>query len=254
MSKRFYKDNYLENTAELLSTLKKTSYSDFEGFRNETIIDVGCGTGVDLEGLSCYLDASNRIIGVEIDPGSYKKATSKTSNFDNVDVLNSDILTVELKNNSIKGFRFERVFQHLDRTPEVLNIVFDKLIKGGVLSIIETDWAGLTFYSENTHVEQKVKEYFSLKKVRNGLASRVLPSSLNKKGFEILDIKNNWINLSGKEEINSIVELQSVIAEANSFGYISDTERISMINEIENLHLKNQLRLSINLIHIIAIK
>ena len=62
------------------------------GGTNDLAYDLGCGSGI----LSYFLSSNfNEIISLEIDSSAYKCAKENLSNFDNVKVINADVLEYE---------------------------------------------------------------------------------------------------------------------------------------------------------------
>lgn len=56
-----------------------------------TVIDLGTGTGVNLERLSSAVGASGKVIGVDLSPAMLAKAESKTQHLDNTELVQCDV-------------------------------------------------------------------------------------------------------------------------------------------------------------------
>ena len=96
----------------------------------ETVLDVACGTGLNLGPLRAGVGAAGRVVGVDISAGMLARAADRvrTSGWDNVELVEGAVGTVPLPRADAALFSFTH---DVLRIPEAVASVVDALGPGG---------------------------------------------------------------------------------------------------------------------------
>lgn len=252
MSEKHYNIDYLEDTGLFLKNLKQHSYNPFKE-KNSPILDLGCGTGLDVIKMSEIFNSS-KIIGIDHDPVMLEKAKSANKGNSNVEFIQSESDNIPYDNNFFEGIRAERLIQHLKNPQKTIEEVYRTLKKNHPFAIIETDWAGLIIYNENIDISNKVNKFLTEDKINNGYASRKLTSYLKEAGFKNIGIEVFPFVLRSLNEANAYLWLEIIINEASEKGFLTNSEKDLFIESLKDADLKNYFACSINMVIVTSTK
>lgn len=106
-------------------------------------LDVGCGSGVDLEALSEAVGRKGRVVGIDhnLDRVRDARAAMAESRRSNVTVLCANVERLTLPTGEFDRVRADRVIQHINDHRMALTEMWRVLTPGGILSVVEPDWA-----------------------------------------------------------------------------------------------------------------
>jgi ubiquinone/menaquinone biosynthesis C-methylase UbiE len=205
MSTKHYNIKYLENTGEFLKKFKEFSYEPFLNCREGLIVDVGCGTGIDVINMANSIGKNANFIGIDHDQAMIDKANLSKGSLNNVEFLNSEVNSLPLMDNSVEGLRAERLLQHLTEPDGAIGEMYRVLKKNQPLVIAETDWAGLTIYNEHTNAASKL-------------------TNITIFSFVIKSLK----------EANEYLWLEHILNEATEKGYLSTAENNEFVASLKS--------------------
>ncbi|HWZ15624.1 MAG TPA: methyltransferase domain-containing protein [Mucilaginibacter sp.] len=254
MSSKHYNINYLEDTGRFLKSLKEYSYNPFAGINEGTIIDLGCGTGMDAINLSNMLDKRVDIVGIDHDQAMLDKGTSSITDQKNVRFILSEANHIPFEAGTVAGVRAERLIQHLVEPENSINEIHRVLKKGSPVVLIETDWSGLTFYNEHILIEEKISRYLTDKKINNGIAARKLTNYLERVGFNDIRLELFPFIIKSLNEANEYLWIERMIAEAADENFISQNEKELFVAALNKANEKNYFACSINVVIVSSVK
>ena len=112
---------------------------------SQRVLDVGCGSGVDLVALSEAVGPYGRVVGIDhnIDRVRDARTTIVERGQSNVTVLLADVEHLTLPTGEFDRVRADRVIQHIDHHRMALTEMWRVLAPGGILSVVEPDWASI---------------------------------------------------------------------------------------------------------------
>lgn len=98
--------------------------SDFFLYNNSVCYEIGCSTGTLLEKLAKHNESKSiNLIGVEIEEDMVKLAKNKTASFQNIEILNEDVLNLELQKSDLIISYYTIQFIK----PRIRQLIFDKI-------------------------------------------------------------------------------------------------------------------------------
>lgn len=254
MSSKHYNINYLEETGRFLKTLKEYSYHPFTGITEGTVIDLGCGTGMDVSNLGKLLGDNVNVTGIDHDEVMLNKGRSSYGEQKNVKFIQSEASTIPFDTETVSGLRAERLIQHLKEPEHTMQEMRRVLKKGQPLVIVETDWPSLAFYNEHLPVEKKIIQYLTEKKINNGIAAKKLTAYMDAAGFNDIKIEIFPFIIRTLKEANEYLWIELMINEAATEGFISEQEKSLFINAMQEADTKNYFACSINVVIVSSVK
>ncbi len=253
MSEKHYNIDYLENTGQALQNLKLHSYSPLQDAKG-LIIDIGCGTGLDVIKMSELLTKATRLVGIDHDKTMLDKAIASAQGNPKTEFILSDSDKIPFQENEAAGIRAERLIQHLKNPEPTLKEIHRVLKTGNPLVIVETDWPSLTFYNENTSIANKVVNYLTEIKVNHGYASRKLTALLNNQHFKDIKIEVFPFVINNLNDANNYIWLTYIVNEAAEKGYINADEKELFMTSLKTADDKQLFICSMNMVIVSCIK
>jgi ubiquinone/menaquinone biosynthesis C-methylase UbiE len=251
---KHYDANYLDRTAEGLKQIKLSSYTSLKGCN--TIVDLGCGTGVDVFGMNSLFSES-KIIGVDHDPNliALAKETAVNNEAEDVEFFVGDAENLDMfKNQTVDGVRLERVYQHLKKPDKVTDEIRRILTEGGRISALETDWCGINVFTPNIGLQRKLADYLTHEKVYNGIASRSIYDLFLEKGFRNVRQKVVSFVIDNYSMANSVIKIDQMIDEMSSAKIIKDSQADQFKVTLQQRQNSDSFAIGISMIQITAEK
>src|ERR1700761_8629483 len=105
MSNKHYNISYLEDTGRFLKTLKEQSYQPFSNISAGTIIDLGCGTGMDVSNMGKMIGESVKVVGIDHDENMLHKGRTSYADQQNIEFIQTEASEIPFESESIDGLR-----------------------------------------------------------------------------------------------------------------------------------------------------
>ncbi|MFX1535747.1 MAG: methyltransferase domain-containing protein [Promethearchaeota archaeon] len=158
----------------------------------ESVLEIGCGLGIDGVLLAKHLKSGCRYLGVDIDPSLVEKANTMFKKADLADIARAetaDATTMPLTPNSEDVVMVNRVLEHLSDPFLVVQRVFEVLKPGGHFLCIEPDWGTVSFNHPDLELCVRMNDIPALYTLNWGMAGAKLREWFVKAGFSIKHIK-----------------------------------------------------------------
>ena len=122
-----------DSTMDWLEAIRKASFARLRLKQGETVLDLGCGTGISFERLHREVGPEGRIIGVELSPEMLGLARQRVElkGWSNVTLIQGDANTVEIPGHldAVLAFYVPEILY----SPTAIHRVLDSLSPGGRL-------------------------------------------------------------------------------------------------------------------------
>lgn len=185
--------DYLKKVAEKMRAFKQLSYDHMAIASGDTVLDIGCGPGVDTVPLAELVGNNGKVIGVDADGNMLseaQQAAEEAGCLDWIEHHHSPAQELPLENNSVASSRAERLLQVLP--PENEHAIVREMIRvtrpGGRVVLVDTDWPSVSVDFSDTRLERRLMEFFTLFMRPNGLAGRHLPALCREHGLSDIRI------------------------------------------------------------------
>ena len=235
MANKLYNQEYLEQLHGILLNTKQKSCELLNPKSTDTIVDVGCGSGMDAINLA---QSGAKVYGFDNDEKFIKTAKKQQAVGLKVNFICADASNLPLENESVDKIRFDRVFQHLDNYDTILAEAYRLLKPGGQIQIIDPDYFSITFFLSNIELERKLLDNISYKRIPNSYKVRQIPEYLKNNKFEIGLTEIHYYNINDYNLAVNIIKFEEVINEELNKGNITENE-LADWNELKNLSANN---------------
>ena len=171
---------YLQRIAELGHAIKQTSFDRMAIVPGATVLDVGCGPGVDTVSLAERVGETGSVWGVDADDQMIAAATEAArlaSLGHRISHYLASANALPFVDAACDSARAERLLQVLPKTIDPLTVVQElrRVVRpGGRLVLLDTDWGSFSLDATNCDLERQLTGYFASGLRPNGFAGRQL--------------------------------------------------------------------------------
>lgn len=182
------KVEYMADAAELGRDYKHQLLVSLGLRPGDTVLDLGCGPGMDLPVMADAVTTSGRVIGVDVDPAMVAAARSLLNYYPQVDVRQGDAHALPVDDGTADRARVDRALQHVENPAGVLAELHRVLKPGGLLRIAEPDWDAL-IVDGDLEMNRAFNRFVCSTMVRNATIGRRLGRLAREAGFEVEDVR-----------------------------------------------------------------
>lgn len=154
-----YEGQYLRDVVqrggEVAVDYKYLSRRFLELESGQRVLDIGCGSGVDLALLSEAVGPDGRVVGVDHNPERVQEArtTVQAGKRSNITVLLANAEGLTFPSGEFDRVRADRVLQHIPRQRAALTEMWRVLAPDGIMSVVEPDWAAIAISPASARAE-----------------------------------------------------------------------------------------------------
>ena len=177
-SEAYVSADYLRKTADIGKHIKQHSYDCLNIQQGDTVLDIGCGPGIDTVAMALLNPDACKFYGVDIDNGMLAEADEFAKQYDVSDRVThqlADVCELPYEDNMFDAVRAERLFQVLPaflQPHEIFKEILRVLKPQGRIVIIDTDWSSASVDFPDIELERRMLAFFSQHLRPNGLAGR----------------------------------------------------------------------------------
>jgi arsenite methyltransferase len=152
----------------------------------ESILDVGCGPGFYCAELLEEVGSNGRVVGLDGSPQMLKLAAHRCGDSANVEFHEADATALPVKDAGFDGVVCVQVLEYVPDTSAALREFYRALRPGGRVVVWDTDWATLSWHSDDPARMQRVLGVWDEHLIHRSLP-QTLGRALRRAGFE--DVK-----------------------------------------------------------------
>lgn len=242
--------DYLKQVADQLRDFKQLTYQHMAITPGDTVLDIGCGPGVDTVPLAARVGDTGRVIGIDTDEGMLAEARQAARSAGceaRIDHRAGSALALPLADDSVDSCRAERLLQVVP--PEQLGDILKEMLRvtrpGGRVVLADTDWASASVDFSDTRLERRLMDFFTCRMRPNGLAGRRLPALCRELGLQ--DIRLDTVAMA-KQRLAETPFGDWLTDTAMAQGVIDRTQAAQWQNELQTRERQQRFYACVNLV------
>jgi ubiquinone/menaquinone biosynthesis C-methylase UbiE len=151
-AKAAYLDAFLQAGGDDVTTYKQLAFDLLDIGHGVSVLDVGCGGGVDLVSLAKRVGPRGRVIGLDHDADLVATARAYIASQPKdelpivPEVCEGDAERMSFADATFDRVRADRMLQHVKHPARALSEMFRVLRPNGVVTLVEPDWRAIAFY------------------------------------------------------------------------------------------------------------
>ena len=115
----------------------------------DRIVDVGCGPGFYVAELAAEVGSSGSVVGVDASPDMLGLARSRCAGLANVELRQGDATEPPVEPEAFDAALCVQVLEYVPDTTAALAVMWRSLVPGGRVVVWDTDWATVSWYSND---------------------------------------------------------------------------------------------------------
>jgi ubiquinone/menaquinone biosynthesis C-methylase UbiE len=217
----------------------------------ERAVDIGSGTGEELQALGTLVGPRGAAIGVEPNPGLRAEATRRAADFGSAArFVDGEAYALPFEDSTVDIVRCERVFQHLDHPQRAAAEIARVLRSGGRAMVIDTDWATTIVHPGDPAVLDALAR-FALGRFPNPFAGRRIAGQLTAAGLEVTD-RGSQALIQDASALEGLLPTMTTLAVTE--GVITQAQRDQLHADLNAGAARGDFHFSVTMFAVLATK
>ncbi len=231
---RTYLDELARNNSA--AAYKEQQFELLEAAAGLRILDLGCGTGADLQAIASRLDGDCELQGVDISPDLVGEAERRAAAAGvSIAFTTADAQALPFAAQSFDRCRIDRMLMHVPAPDRVLREVHRILVPGGRLVVSEPDWETVTIRHPDRDLTRTVLNYLTDAVVERGWIGRELPDLLGQAGLRVAAVRPFTVLLPDYPTANQLLQLERTVTGAAAAGRFDAEVGNAWLEELADL-------------------
>ena len=188
-SEGYVSAEYLKKAADITRQIKQRSYELMQISAGDTVLDLGCGPGMDTIPLANIVGDRGRVVGVDLDADMLKEADRYAIQAGVGHIAThqqSSVSALPYADHTFDACRMERLLQVLPATVPMSLVLAEavRVLKpGAAIVAVDTDWGSVSVDAEDSVLERTLMTFFAEHMRPNGFAGRQLYRHFKEQGL-----------------------------------------------------------------------
>ena len=218
---------------ETIQRSKQQTFDLLELREGDRLLDVGCGTGEDVQALARRVGGSGRVVGVD---GSERmvaeaQARARDANLP-VEFRVGDAEGLEFAAGTFDGCRAERLFVHLSHPERALSEMVRVARPGARIVVADRDWETLAIDVPNRAITRKLVG-FHCDSGGSRWIGRQLRRLFCEAGLTEIAVFSDTLVFTDFSQADFVFELRETAAQARTAGAVSESEANQWLGDLE---------------------
>lgn len=229
---------YLETRPSMLA-YKKLLFAQLNRTKFQSILNLGCGAGSDLQALAGHLEENGSLLAMDLsfEMLSFCKTQFIKKESHKLFFLQGNGMQLPIREESIELIHIDRVLLHIPQANEVVSQCIKILKRNGVLIIGEPDWGTFIMASSYPDIDAKVKN-FLFQETSSGYVARYIPEWLANGKMKMECIEPFTAVLNDYQEFSKMMMLDKLLLRAEELNYLSAQESKVWKQDLEERSLR----------------
>ncbi|MFT5506254.1 MAG: arsenite methyltransferase [Gammaproteobacteria bacterium] len=155
--------------------------------RGESVLDVGCGTGLLLEMMAGLVGDSGRVTGLDFSADMLEFAQSRCDGLAHTNLMQGSAENLDLDADLFDVLTCTQVLLYVENVRQAMAEMFRVLKPGGQIAILETDWRSAILNSSDPALTRKIFDAWDQSVPSPNLPPE-LPTRLRQSGFNNVSV------------------------------------------------------------------
>lgn len=187
---------------------KEASYRAMRPSEGDVILDVGCGIGIDVDGLAEYVGSDGTVIGVDNSEAMVEEARARYGDTEAVQFEVDDATSLSFDDDRFDRARTERVLQHLSSPQDAITELKRVTRSGGLVMATEPDWTTYVLDMPGSEIATQVMDP-EFASVQNPGLGQTLSRRFSEAGFADVQVQSYSLTIDDAERAVHSFRLQS---------------------------------------------
>jgi SAM-dependent methyltransferase len=229
---------YLDTVSglESIQRIKQRTYDLLDIREGHQLLDVGCGTGDDVQALARRVGCMGRVVGVDGSESMVAEARRRVRDAKlPVEFRVGDAEQLEFAAKMFDGCRAERVFVHLKHPERALAEMVRVARRGARVVVSDRDWGTLVVDSPDRAMTRKLLN-FHCDSSGSRWIGRELRRLFVEAGLTEIEVFADTLMFTDYPMASRVFALQEIAAQAETAGVVSLTQANQWLADLEGAH------------------
>lgn len=238
-SKSFVQYLNLIHSLPFFQECKKQSYQELNVCPGASILEVGCGNGVDAWVMAGLSGPEGRVVGIDVSKTMLITAKSgQYSGSASPHFVMSDAMHLPFSDGMFDGVRTDRVLQHTKNPSDAIREMTRVLRKSGTVVIFEPDWDTYGIWPGDRKVTLKIIDFWC-GHIPSGWVGKSLYSACVNADLHHIEMKPIVLTITDLNIANKVFDLENTISLVTKSEIITPEESEALLSDLydaENSH------------------
>ena len=223
----FIDPQYLDAMAELIKQNKQRTYTWMHIEPGHSVLDVGCGPGIDTIALAELVGPTGHVVGVDVDAAMIAEADRRAEQSGCCAWCRhqaGDAAALPLETGTFDSCRSERLFQHVHNPAGVLAEIARVTKLGGWVVILDADHGTWSIDTSEVDIERRLTRVLAERVVINGYAGRQLYGLFKRQQFIDINVEIRPLYFTNYAQFRYGIQLDIIEREALAAGFVTKEE------------------------------
>ena len=223
----FIDPQYLDAMAELIKQNKQRTYAWMHIQPGHSVLDVGCGPGIDTIALADLVGPSGHVVGVDVDEAMIAEANRRAEQAGFKSWCRhqqGNAMFLPLETSSFDSCRSERLFQHVHNPAGVLVEMARVTKPGGWVVALDADHGTWSIDTSEVDIERRLTRALAERMVVNGYAGRQLYGLFKRQQFTEINVEIRPLYFTNYAQFRYGTQMDVIEREALAAGFVTEEE------------------------------
>ncbi len=218
---------YLDAMAELIKQNKQRTYNWMHIQPGHSVMDVGCGPGIDTLALAGFVGPTGHVFGVDVDEAMIAEAERRAEQMGCRTWCRhqvGDATDLPFETNTFDSCRSERLFQHVYNPADVLLEMARVTKPGGWVVVLDADHGTWSIDTPEVEIERRIIRALAERIVINGYAGRQLYGLFKRQHFVEIKVEILPLYFTNYAQFRYGTHMDIIEREALAAGFVTEEE------------------------------
>ena len=223
----FIDPQYLDAMSGLIKQNKQRTYTWMHIHPGHSVLDVGCGPGIDTIALAELVGPTGYVVGVDADAAMIAEADQRAEQAGCrawCRHKQADATALRLETSAFDSCRSERLFQHVHNPAGVLVEMARVTKPGGWVVIQDADHGTWSIDTPEVDIERRLIRVLAERMVFNGYAGRQLYGLFKRQQFIDINVEIRPLYFTNYAQFRYSIQMDIIEREALSAGFVTEEE------------------------------